>query len=214
MVALATIFGQGVVVVGFDRTAQHLRAELDAGALRQARRGMALAEELRIPLVSVIDTPGAALTREAEEGGLGGEIARCIATLTRLAIPTVSVILGQGTGGAALALIPADRILCASNGWLAPLPPEGASVIRYGTPNHAPEMANAQGVQSWQLLREGIVDEVIAERPAAHLEPTAFCQRVGNAIMRQIIELTAMPSATRMAQRLERIDALGTTPVL
>ena len=76
-------------------------------ALRKARRGMRLARELRLPLVTVIDTPGAALSREAEEGGLAGEIARCLAELVTLPAPTLCVLVGQGTGGGALASCPA-----------------------------------------------------------------------------------------------------------
>src|SRR3712207_9255745 len=91
---------------------------------------MRLAAELRLPLVTLIDTPGAALSKEAEEGGLAGEIARCLHDLVVLRAPTLSVLLGQGTGGGALALVPADRVLAAANGWLGPLPPEGASAIR------------------------------------------------------------------------------------
>ena len=70
---------------------------------------MRLAEELRLPLVTVVDTPGAELSQAAEEGAMAGEIARCIATLSTLTVPTVSVILGQGCGGGALALLPAQR---------------------------------------------------------------------------------------------------------
>jgi acyl-CoA carboxylase subunit beta len=66
---------------------------------------MRLAAELQLPLVTVIDTPGAALSKEAEEGGLAGEIARCLADLVTIDAPTVSVLLGQGTGGGALALV-------------------------------------------------------------------------------------------------------------
>ena len=72
-----------------------------------------------------------ALSVEAEQGGLAGEIARCLAELVTLDTPTVSVLLGQGSGGPALAMVPADRVLAALHGWLAPLPPEGASAIVY-----------------------------------------------------------------------------------
>ena len=106
---------------------------------------MHLAAELRLPLVTLIDTPGAALSREAEEGGLAGEIARCLHDLVMLKAPTLAVLLGQGTGGGALALAPADRVLAAANGWLGPLPPEGASAIVHRDVDHAGEMAQAPG---------------------------------------------------------------------
>lgn len=208
VVSLATIGGHGVVVVGFDRRAQ-FDLELGPDALRQARRGMALAAELRMPLITVIDTPGAALSREAEEGGIGGEIARCLADLITLAVPTVSVILGEGTGGGALALIPTDRVIAARNGWLAPLPPEGASVIRFGSIDRAQEMAETQRVRSADLLEDGIVDQIVEERPSADIEPAEFCRRLGRAIVAHLDELTTSDQASRQLLRANKYQTLG-----
>lgn len=208
VVSLATLGGHGVVVVGFDRRAQ-FDLELGPDALRQARRGMALAAELQMPLITVIDTPGAALSREAEEGGLGGEIARCLADLITLPVPTISVILGEGTGGGALALIPADRVIAARNGWLAPLPPEGASVIRFGTTLRAQEMAATQRVRSADLLVDGIVDEIVEERPSAEIEPAEFCRRLGHAIVAHLDELATSEPAHRQILRAKKYQTLG-----
>ena len=135
---------------------------------------MALAAGLQLPLVLVIDTAGPALSVEAEQGGLAGEIARCLAELVTLDTPTVSVLLGQGSGGPALAMVPADRVLAALHGWLAPLPPEGASAIVFRDVDHAPELAAAQGIRSADLLRNGIVDAIVPERPDAADEPLEF----------------------------------------
>src|SRR5205085_9623732 len=123
--ALPGLAGQPCVVVGQDGSRQSAAHPMGPAALRQARRGMNFAEELGLPLVTVIDTPGAELSRQAEEGAIAGEIARCIAALTTMTVPTVSVILGQGTGGGALALLPAQVVVAAQNAWLSPLPPEG-----------------------------------------------------------------------------------------
>ncbi|WP_445258697.1 carboxyl transferase domain-containing protein [Nocardioides aurantiacus] len=165
IVALTRLDGRPCVLVGQDRLRQTATTPLGPAALREARRGMALAEELRLPLVTVVDTPGAELSQAAEEGAVAGEIARCIATLTTLTVPTVSVILGQGCGGGALALLPARTVVATSNAWLSPLPPEGASVIRHGDVEHAAEMAQAQGVDAASLLAAGIVHHVVPERP-------------------------------------------------
>ena len=126
---------------------------------------MRLAEDLGLPLVTVIDTPGAELSPAAEEGAIAREIARCIAALTTMTVPTVSVILGQGCGGGALALLPAQVVIAAQNAWLSPLPPEGASVIRYGDMDHAPEMAETQGIGAAALMESGIVHHVVPELP-------------------------------------------------
>ena len=160
LLALARFGGQPAVVVGQRRVIGGL---VGPRALREARRGMALAAGLQLPLVLVIDTAGPALSQQAEEDGLAGEIARCLAELVTLDTPTVSVLLGQGSGGPALAMVPADRVLAAQNGWLAPLPPEGASAIVYRDVDHAPELAAAQGVRSADLLKAGIVDVIVPE---------------------------------------------------
>lgn len=163
LTALTRLDGQPCVVVGQDRSRQSEATPMGPGALREARRAMELAEELRLPLVTVIDTPGAELSAEAEEGAIAGEIARCIAGLVTLTVPTVSVILGQGCGGGALALLPARTVLATERGWLSPLPPEGASVIVHGDTSHAAEMAAQQKVGALDLLASGDVHAVIPE---------------------------------------------------
>ncbi|MCL2543231.1 MAG: acetyl-CoA carboxylase carboxyltransferase subunit alpha/beta [Nocardioidaceae bacterium] len=164
LIALTRLDGRPCVLVGQDRERQGDAHPMGAGALREARRGMALAEELGLPLVTVVDTPGAELSREAEEGAIAGEIARCIGTLVSMRVPTVSVILGQGCGGGALALVPARTVLAAERGWLSPLPPEGASVIVHGVVDHAADMAEKQGIGALDLLAGGRLDGVVPER--------------------------------------------------
>jgi acetyl-CoA carboxylase carboxyl transferase subunit beta len=206
LLALARFGGQPAVVVGQQRVVGGL---VGPAALREARRGMALAAGLRLPLVLVIDTPGPALSTEAEEGGLAGEIARCLAELVTLDTPTVSVLLGQGSGGPALAMVPADRVLAAQHGWLAPLPPEGASAIVYRDTEHAAELAAAQGVRSVDLLRDGIVDAVIAEHTDAADEPQEFTGRMSAAIAAALYGLREMPDGERLTGRLARYRRIG-----
>jgi acetyl-CoA carboxylase beta subunit len=163
IVALTRMDGQPCVVVGQDRSRQSPTHPMGPAALREARRGMSLAEELRLPLVTVIDTPGAELSQSAEEGAIAGEIARCIATLTTMTVPTVAVILGQGCGGGALALLPAETVLATEHAWLSPLPPEGASLIMHGDTSHAAELADAQRVRAVDLNADGTVHHVVPE---------------------------------------------------
>jgi acyl-CoA carboxylase subunit beta len=209
LLALARFGDMPCVLLGQDRHGQTPEAPLGPGALRQARRGMRLAAELNLPLVTVIDTAGAALSREAEERGLAGEIARCIADMVALEVPTVSVLLGQGTGGGALALVPADRILTAQHGWLSPLPPEGASAILYHDTSHAADMAAKQGVRSADLLAHGIVDRVIPEYPDASAEPERFCLRVGAFLRDDLAALRNADTAQRIAARVQRFERIG-----
>jgi acetyl-CoA carboxylase beta subunit len=164
IVALTRLDGQPCVLVGQDRSRQTGTSRLGPAGLREARRGMRLAEELRLPLVTVIDTPGAELSQEAEEGAIAGEIARCVATMATMTVPTLSVLLGQGCGGGALALLPARTVVATEHAWLSPLPPEGASMIVHGDVAHAAEMSEAQRVKAADLLADGIVHHVVPER--------------------------------------------------
>lgn len=206
VLALARFGGQPAVVLGQQRL---LGGMVGPAALREARRGMALAAGLRLPLVLVIDTAGPALSVEAEQGGLAGEIARCLAELVTLDTPTVSVLLGQGSGGPALAMVPADRVLAALHGWLAPLPPEGASAIVFRDTDHAPELAAAQGIRSADLLRDGIVDAIVPELPDAADEPQAFTARLSTAIAGELHALRAIPGEQRLTARLQRYRRIG-----
>jgi len=206
VLALARFGGQPAVVVGQQRV---VGGVVGPAALQEARRGMALAASLQLPLVLVIDTAGPALSADAEQNGLAGEIARCLSELVTLDTPTVSVLLGQGSGGPALAMVPADRVLAAQHGWLAPLPPEGASAIVFRDTDHAPELAAAQGIRSVDLLRNGIVDDIVPEHPDAADEPVEFARRLSAAIARELDGLRRQPPADRYAARLARYRRIG-----
>tara|TARA_R110002051_G_scaffold62144_2_gene113778 strand:+ start:6298 stop:7800 length:1503 start_codon:yes stop_codon:yes gene_type:complete len=199
--AITRFGGRGVVVLGQDRRSQTGDVALGPEALRVAGRGIRLAEELNLPLVTVIDTPGAALSKAAEEGGLAGEIGRCLVALLDTHVPTVSVILGQGTGGAALALLPADHILVAENGWLSPLPPEGASAIVHRDPSRAPELARQQRIGAGHLLADGIVDEIVPEGAGLGVA-------MAEAITRALDSLAERDPDDRVAARRSRFASL------
>ncbi|UGT59831.1 acetyl-CoA carboxylase carboxyltransferase subunit alpha/beta [Nocardia asteroides] len=206
--ALARFRGRPCIVFGHDR-AGHGTDAMGPAALREARRSMALARELKLPLVLVIDTAGAALSKEAEERGLAPEIARCIADLVTLPTPTLSVLLGQGAGGGALALLPADRVLAATHAWLAPLPPEGASAIVHRDTGRAPELAAAQRIGAAELLADGVVDRIVPELPDAAAEPVAFARRTVAVIADELAGLAAGPGGDRAPARYRRYRRLG-----
>ncbi|MDH6575380.1 carboxyl transferase domain-containing protein [Kitasatospora sp. MAP5-34] len=204
--ALVRFGATGCVVVGHDRAAAAAYGPVGPAGLRTARRGMRLAAELGLPLLTVIDTHGALLSREAEEGALAGEIARCVAELSTLPVPVVSLLLGEGTGGAALALLPADRTVAAEHAWLSPLPPEGASVILHRTPDRAPELAEQQRIGAAELLREGIVDRILPEPVAASDDPSDFVRRTVSTIEAELATAAATPYP---AARLSRFRNLA-----
>ncbi|SEQ72876.1 carboxyl transferase domain-containing protein [Arthrobacter sp. OV608] len=209
LLALARFGGQSCIVLGHARPLRRDAAGMGPGSLREARRGMKLAEELRLPLLTVIDTAGAALSQEAEEGGLAGEIARSLHELIGLEAPSVSVLLGQGAGGGALALLPADRTIAAQHSWLSPLPPEGASAIVHRTTAHAPAMAQAQGVNVASLYANGLVDHIVDERDDASLEPQEFCRRMALAIEYELASVAGSPVPELVAARSAKYRSLG-----
>ncbi|GAA1497199.1 carboxyl transferase domain-containing protein [Paeniglutamicibacter kerguelensis] len=207
--ALARFGRQSCIVLGHQRPRHADAPAMGPASLREARRAMQLAEELQLPLLTVIDTAGAALSQEAEEGGLAGEIARSLNELIGLRAPSVSVLLGQGTGGGALALLPADRIIAAEHSWLSPLPPEGASAILHRSVEFAPRIAAEQGVDVGSLWRIGLVDHVVDERPDAADEPREFCARMGLAIEHELALVCAAPAAERLERRRAKFRRLG-----
>jgi acetyl-CoA carboxylase carboxyl transferase subunit beta len=209
LLALARFGTQSCIVLGHARPLRKDAAGMGPGSLREARRGMKLAEELRLPLLTVIDTAGAALSQEAEEGGLAGEIARSLHELIGLESPSVSVLLGQGAGGGALALLPADRTIAAQHSWLSPLPPEGASAIVHRTTAFAPAMAQAQGVNVAALYANGLVDHMVDERDDASLEPREFCTRMARAIEFELGSVAGVPVPELVAARARKFASLG-----
>ncbi|WP_159611469.1 carboxyl transferase domain-containing protein [Glutamicibacter sp. JC586] len=209
ILALARFGDQACVVIGQQRPRHPETASLGPASLREARRGMQLAQELKLPLVTIIDTTGAELSVQSEEGGLAGEIARSLNELIGLRTASVSVLLGQGTGGAALALLPADRTLAAENSWLSPLPPEGASAIIHRSTDKAPEMARQQKIGVPALCEAGLVDHVVEEQVDASKQPREFCQQLGLAIAAEISLARAIPDAHRLARRQLKFQRIG-----
>lgn len=224
LLALARIAGTPCVVLGHDRrdcppdaadrepagpTAAPRATPLGPAGLREARRGMRIAAELDLPLLTVVDTAGAALSRDAEEGGLAAEIARCLADLVTLPAPTLCLLLGQGAGGGALALLPADRVLAARHAWLSPLPPEGASAILHRTTERAHEVAERQRVRSADLLAYGVVDRIVEEEVDAADDPEGFLRPLGRILGAELAALRALDGPARAAARRARYRRVG-----
>jgi acyl-CoA carboxylase subunit beta len=217
ILALARIGGSPVVLAAQDRHAP----PPGPGALRLARRGVRLAADLGLPLVTVIDTTGGELSPQAEQDGLAAQIAHTLSDLLTTPSPTVSVLLGQGTGGAALALLPADRTVAAADGWLAPLAPEGASAIMYRDTDHAAELAEQQGIRAADLATAGVVDEVITgtgqwtqdlgtqDLGTQDLGTQDLARGLGRAVHRALAELARQNPERRLAARTSRYRRLG-----
>ena len=206
---LARLGGEPVIVVAQERTVGERRAHMTAAGYRKARRAFALADELNLPLLTIVDSPAAELSRAGEEEGLAAEIARCLSDLAGLKPPSLAMLLGEGGGGGALALLACDRVIAAEHAWLAPIAPEGASAIVYRTSERAAEIAEAQGLASWELARHGIVDAVVREKPSADLERADFLARVGGALRVALRDLLLQPGEDRLRRRSARWRRIG-----
>ncbi|MCW2952459.1 MAG: carboxyl transferase [Conexibacter sp.] len=209
LIALARLLGHHAAVIAQRRAPDGAPRALVAAGYRKARRAMALAAELRLPLVTIVDTPGAELSEAAERGGLAYEIAGCLADLSTLPVPALALLLGEGGSGGALALLSGDRVVCAEHASLGVIAPEGASAILYRDRDHAAELAASQGGASWQLLESGIADVVVPEPRPAHEEPDAFLARLGETLARELTALLARPPAERLAARRRRWRTVG-----
>ena len=209
LIALARIAGYPAVAIAQRRGEDGSPRAVGPAGYRKAQRAMALAAELRLPLVTIVGTPGAELSEAAERGGVAAEIAGCLSDLSALSVPTLALLLGEGGSGGALALLAVDRVLCAEHASLGVIAPEGASAILYRDLDHAAELAAAQGGASWQLLEEGIADVVIPEPRPAHEEPDAFLARLADMLADELGALLARPQDERLAARGARWRSAG-----
>ena len=118
-------------------------------------------------------------------------------------------LMGPGTGGIALALVPADRIVASSNAWLAHLPPEGASAIVFRDTDHAPELARAQGIRAVDLMAARIVDRIVPEPADLGSDGQEWCQELGRVLHDAVVRVVALPQTARLAARHRRFRQLG-----
>lgn len=158
---LATFEGRRLVVVAVDRYAVDGRPT--PTGFRLAQRAAGLAGRLGLPLLTLVDTPGAHPGPESEAAGIAGEIARTFAALDAVPGPTVAVCVGEGGSGGALALSHTDRLLVLDHAVFSVIAPEGAAAILERDATKAPQLAEALRLTSRELLGLGVVDEVVAE---------------------------------------------------
>lgn len=136
---------------------------LTVGGLRTIRRGIALAGSWGLPMVTIVDTLGAQLSVAGEQSGIAGEISRVMTDLVASPSPTAALLLGAGTGGAALAMLATDRIVAGSHTWVSPLAPEGAAAIRHTGTHDPAEIAWQQRIGAHALAELGFVDRIVRE---------------------------------------------------
>ena len=177
---------------------------------RKAARLMRLAEKLRLPVVTLIDTPGAYPGVDAEQGGQAHAIAENLRLMSRLTVPVVAVVTGEGGSGGALALAVADRVLALANAVYSVISPEGCAAILWRDASAAPHAAAALGLTARDLLGHGVVDAVIPEpEGGAHRDPVGTAQLVRGAVTAALHELALLDPARLVAERARRFRAFG-----
>jgi acetyl-CoA carboxylase carboxyl transferase alpha subunit/acetyl-CoA carboxylase carboxyl transferase beta subunit len=177
---------------------------------RKACRVMELASKFRVPLVTLVDTPGAYPGPESERRGIAAAIAECLSTMVALPVPTVAVVIGEGGSGGALALATADRVLMLEHAVYSVISPEGAAAILYRNAGRAPEVAEALHLTSADLLRLGVADRVVPEPPGgAHADPERAAQLVRDHLVDALRELGALPQRRRLRDRYRRYRHVG-----
>lgn len=177
---------------------------------RKAFRLMDLADRFGLPVVSLIDTQGAYPGLEAEERGQGWAIAESIQRMVRLQVPAVCAVIGEGGSGGALAVGIGNRVLIQENAWYSVISPEGAASILWRDAAKAPLAAEALRLTAPDLLKMGVVEEVIAEpEGGAHNDLEAAASLLGDAISRHLDELASLTAQQLKTQREGRFRGLG-----
>jgi acetyl-CoA carboxylase carboxyl transferase subunit alpha len=177
---------------------------------RKALRMMGMAERFGLPLVTLIDTPGAFPGIDAEERGQSAAIGECIYRLSQLKVPTVSIVIGEGGSGGALAIGVTDRVCMLQYATYSVISPEGCASILWKSAAKANVAASALGITAPRLQALGLIDEVIAERDGgAHCSAEKAIEQVDAALLRVLTALEAMDAASRLAQRQARLRSFG-----
>ncbi len=177
---------------------------------RKALRLMQMAERFGLPVITFIDTPGAYPGIGAEERGQSEAIARNLFVMSRLKTPIISVIVGEGGSGGALAIGVADRVLMLEYAVYSVISPEGCASILWKSAEKASVAAQEMGITADRLLELGLIDEIVPEPlGSAHRDPEATAQTLQNSLAVHLRELEALSVDELLSQRAARLAGLG-----
>lgn len=216
MAALAWLGAVPVVVVAQEKgrnTAERTHRNFGMAhpeGYRKAERAMALAERFQRPLITLIDTAGAYPGIGAEERGQSQAIGSCILTMTKLTVPSVAVILGEGGSGGALALGAADHVAMLEYATYSVITPEGCASILWRDASHARSAAEQLRITADQALQRGLVDAVVEEPPGgAHRDPPLTYESLQKHLHRTIGALASLDPEARRATRYDKFRHMG-----
>jgi acetyl-CoA carboxylase carboxyl transferase subunit alpha len=213
---LARLEGEPLVVIGHQKgrdTKERVWRNYGMArpeGYRKALRLMQLAEKFELPLITLIDTPGAYPGIGAEERGQSEAIARNLFVMSSLKVPIVSVVIGEGGSGGALAIGVADRVLMLQYSIYSVISPEGCASILWKSAEKAELAAEAMGITAERLHKLQLVDEVVDEPlGGAHRNPQEMADAVKAAVQRSLEQLRALPLDMLLAQRRARLASYG-----
>lgn len=213
---IGRIDGQPVMIIGQEKgrgVQEKVRRNFGMPkpeGYRKALRLMELAERYRLPVVTLIDTPGAYPGIDSEERGISEAIARNLAVMSRLKTPIVCVVVGEGSSGGALGIGVGDHLVMLQYATYFVISPEGCANIIWKTTERAPDAAEAMGVTSSTLQELGIVDESIEEPlGGAHRDMDLMAERIKSHVVDQLQTLCAMPLDELLSKRYERLMSYG-----
>lgn len=213
---LASLSGHSVVVVGTQKgRSTKERVERNFGmpkpeGYRKALRLFNLADRFRLPVITIIDTPGAFPGIDAEERGQSEAIAKNILTMSGLRVPIISVIIGEGGSGGALALCVADSVLMLEYAIFSVISPEGCAAILWGDQSHAQRACSALQLTADKLLSHGIIDDIINEPlGGAHRDVSTMANSIKKNILEKLGELVIISAKDLLNRRYEKYRQLG-----
>ncbi len=213
---IARLDGRPVMVIGQEKgRAVSEKVSRNFGmpkpeGYRKALRLMEMAERFKLPVITLIDTPGAYPGIDSEERGISESIAQNLAVMSRLATPIVCVVIGEGSSGGALGIGVGDHLAMLQYATYFVISPEGCANIIWKTSEKAPEAAEAMGVTSAKLEELGIVDATIKEPlGGAHRDVELMAERIQQHLISQIDTLSAMPVDEMLTRRYERLMSYG-----
>lgn len=212
----ATIGDQKVMLIGHNKgknTNENIERNFGMAkpdGYRKALRLMKLAERFNVPIVTIIDTPGAFPGLEAEERGQAEAIAKNLTEMASLEVPVISVVIGEGGSGGALGIGVGDKVLMLSNSIYSVISPEGCASILWRDAKFAPDAAEALNLTAVALLHHGVIDEIIEEPgEGAHSNYEKIASRVKKAIINNLKSLSELSTEELIQKRFEKYSAIG-----
>ncbi len=213
---LGKIQGQSFMIIGQQKgyntkTRQYRNFGMaNPEGYRKALRLMKMAEKFNVPVVTFIDTPGAYPGLEAEERGQGEAIARNIFEMTRLQVPIICVIIGEGASGGALGIGVGDKVLMMENSWYSVISPENCSSILWRSWDHKEQAAEALKLTSTDMKKQKLVDDVIPEPlGGAHYDRETTFKTVEQYIIKYYEEIKDLSTPNLVAQRMDKYSKMG-----